>query len=412
MARRMLGERLRRWGPMACLIAASVSAAGVLGWLDAASALAVSALFGAGGCYAVLRTAQKRDAAHIRMLETQAEADRAKAEVVAQRRTLDALADGLEVAIFVCDVRGTVQFANRAALDMFRFENPTGRSILAMSLSPDLEQLVFSAANGEASRSELSFSYPTERVALAQAWLDASDSSRVFVTVFDLTDLRRLERVRQDFVANVSHELRTPMTNIRAMAETLLDTSDRAVIERYLTNIVVEIDRLTSITNDLLTLSRAESTRVTKSECDFAEIARSIVRQLDEKAAAKGLRLHLAAPERLSILANASQLSQVVINLVDNAINYTPTGSVDVTLEEGEGEIVLTVRDTGLGILAEHVPRIFERFYRVDKGRSRESGGTGLGLSIVKHIVEAHGGKVEVESALNHGSTFTVTLPT
>jgi two-component system phosphate regulon sensor histidine kinase PhoR len=330
-----------------------------------------------------------------------------------QRSAVDLLADGLEVAIFICDSRGTIRFANRRAREMYSFDDPAGRSLLAVTFSYDLEQLVLDAFHErEPQQGEVTFTYPTQRTALAKAWAPDGDP-RAFVSIFEITDLKRLERIRQDFVANVSHELRTPLTIIRAMAETLLDDDKPAKkdLDKYLPRIIEEVDRLSMISNDLLVLSAAESNVPHKELCDLSSNLGQVVNQLELKAKTKGLYLNLEAPDHLEIQANGSQLTQVILNLIDNALNYTSEGGVTVTLERQDDLAVLQVRDTGIGIAQEQQKRIFERFYRVDRARSRNTGGTGLGLSIVKHIVEAHGGSVELESALNAGSTFTVRLP-
>jgi two-component system, OmpR family, phosphate regulon sensor histidine kinase PhoR len=340
----------------------------------------------------------------------QSQIEQLHAELEGQRSAIDALADGLEIAVFICDSKANVRYANRRATVLFGFEAPQGRAILSVTLSHELEQLVLTAAReGTPQRAELNFRYPEERVGIAQAWRGESD--RVFLSVYDISDLRRLERVRQDFVANVSHELRTPLTLIRAMAETLEDSPSQEVMGRYLRKIIEEVDRLSLISQDLLILSAAESNPVRKQSCDIAEVLRSVVAQLHQKATEKGLTLEYDGPTTLIIEANQAQMTQVAINLIDNAINYTAQGGIVMKVIPDEACIRIIVSDTGIGIASDHLPRIFERFYRVDKGRSRSTGGTGLGLSIVKHIVEAHGGSVSVESALNHGSTFSIRVP-
>lgn len=330
-----------------------------------------------------------------------------------QASAVDVLADGLDIAIFISDLRGGILYANRRARDMFRFEDIAGRSVLAVTLSYELERLVLEAAeDGEVQSSELLFSFPEERTGIVRAWLD-QDSRRVFLSIYEITRLRRLERIRQDFVSNVSHELRTPLTLIRAMAETLLDdpADKNEQTQKYLGQMISEVDRLASLSNDLLILSTAESNTVRKQHCDIAEVFKNVEAQLRRKAEKKGLVLSFEGPEHCQIEANMAQMTQVALNLIDNAINYSVAGEILVKVVAAD-PVLVKVSDQGIGIASEHLPRIFERFYRIDKARSRVTGGTGLGLSIVKHIVEAHGGTVSVESSLNRGSTFTVSLPT
>ncbi|MBS1701497.1 MAG: hypothetical protein JST12_07540 [Armatimonadetes bacterium] len=329
-----------------------------------------------------------------------------------QKSAVDAFADGLDVGIFVCDERCQIAYANRFAQSLFGFENPLGRSLLAVTLSVELEQLALNALDEKnVIEAEISFSFPKERICVARAWTTNEPPQRVYLSLVEITDLRRMERVRKDFVANVSHELRTPMTVIRAYAETMIDDDSMEFRKKYLPRIISEVDRLTSITHDLLVLSTAESSPVRKGPCEFGAIIRYAINLLTPQAKEKGLVITYEGPEDMDIEANAQQITQVVVNLVENAIKYTNEGGVDLRLEDQGEYIRFDVTDTGIGIPEEHLPRLFERFYRVDKARSRASGGTGLGLSIVKHIVEAHGGSIHVDSAQNRGSTFSVVLP-
>lgn len=349
----------------------------------------------------------------IAMRRSLGERDLVADQLQQQRELVDTLAEGLDAALFTCDLRAVIQFANPTALELFELSRPEGQSLLAVTLSVELERIAVAARESDvAIHEEVTFTYPRERIGQVTAWRDPA-KTRLFVSVYDVTDLRRLERSRRDFVANVSHELRTPMTIIRAYAETMLDENPptRETTERMLPRIITEVDRLTTISQDLLVLSMAESNAVRKQTCDLAEVVRRVVAQLEPKAARKGLRLSFEGPEELVMQANPAQMGQVAINLIDNALNYTLSGSVDAKLELRGDEATLEVRDTGIGIAAEHQDRVFERFYRVDRGRSRSTGGTGLGLSIVRHIVEAHGGRMEVESVLNRGSTFRAFMP-
>lgn len=363
------------------------------------------------GAGVVVQTVLKREVDALERRHSQIEL--LEAQLQQQRTAIDALADGLELALFICDGKASILYANRTAMELFRFDEPVGRTLLAVTLSYDLEQLVLVTARDHQERHvELSFAYPVDRVGLAKSW-PQDEGQRVFLSIYDITDLRRLERVRSDFVSNVSHELRTPLTIIRSMAETMIDSPEAAQEKgpEYLKKVVTEVDRLSNMASDLLVLTLAESQSVEKQPCDIAEIFRNSAEQLRSKADAKGIELKYQGPWALSAPASGEQLRQVALNLIDNAISYTNKGRVLVVVRQEGNEAVASVNDTGIGMAAEHVPRIFERFYRVDKGRSRGTGGTGLGLSIVKHIVESHGGHIAVDSALNEGSTFTVRLP-
>lgn len=400
-----------------CIAAAVLSLiAALMGWGQASLPYNPGwALLGAAGLFIAVGGLVRRAITEAReeTEEVLEQAERFENELQRHKQALDGLAEGLKSALFVCDFKAGIQYANHRALEMFRFEAPAGRSILAVTISYELEQLVLNASREEgALEAELSFSFPEDRTTLARAWREPN-GDRVFVSLYDITELRRLERVRQDFVANVSHELRTPLAAIRSLAETLHD-EPRAALEKrsdYLQRIVSEVDRLSLVVSDLLVLSAAESGPVRKQACDIAAAIRACVALLEDKARAKNLDVSYSGPEQLTIEANGAQLNQVFINLIDNAINYTAEGKVEVEARLEDQEVVVEVSDTGVGIPSEHLPRLFERFYRVDKGRSRATGGTGLGLSIVKHIVEAHGGTVKVESVFREGSTFTVRLP-
>jgi signal transduction histidine kinase len=235
------------------------------------------------------------------------------------------------------------------------------------------------------------------------------------IALLDLTRLRRLETVRRDFVANVSHELKTPLTVVRGFAETLVDDDPPMDVRRqFAQSIVAHTGRMQRLVDDLLDLSRIESggwVPVPES-VDFAATLADLVSASRATADRKGIRLDVTvAPDAMSLCADPTALRQVVGNLVENAVRHTSTGSVTLFAARENGGVIVGVRDTGCGIASEHLPRIFERFYRVDPARSREQGGTGLGLSIVKHLVDAHGGRVRAESTLNAGTTITAWFP-
>lgn len=235
------------------------------------------------------------------------------------------------------------------------------------------------------------------------------------IALLDLTRLRRLETVRRDFVANVSHELKTPLTVVRGFAETLVDDDPPTDVRRqFAQSIVGHTRRMQRLVDDLLDLSRIESggwVPVPES-VDFAAALADLVSAARATADRKGIRLDVTlAPDAQSLCADPTALRQVVGNLVENAVRHTSAGGVTLFTTREHGGVTVGVRDTGCGISGEHLPRIFERFYRVDPARSREQGGTGLGLSIVKHLVDAHGGRVRSESALNEGTTISAWFP-
>jgi len=244
----------------------------------------------------------------------------------------------------------------------------------------------------------------------------AGPSSAVLV-LHDITELRRLERVRQDFVANVSHEFKTPLTAIQGFAETLLAGAldDKANRKRFVEIIRDHAWRLARLTDDLLKLSRIEAGRLELElrPIRVEELVNGCVETSRLKAEAKGLRIHVRLPEGLPpVRGDGAQLGEVLQNLLDNALQYTPSGGqIDLTALSNGREITFTVADTGIGIPESELERIFERFYRVDAARSREAGGTGLGLAIARHIVDAHDGRIWVESAVGHGSRFHFSVP-
>jgi two-component system phosphate regulon sensor histidine kinase PhoR len=233
------------------------------------------------------------------------------------------------------------------------------------------------------------------------------------VLVFhDITGIKNLERMKKDFVLNVSHELRTPLTAIKGYAETIEETDTENL--KYLEIIKRHTNRLINIVEDLLVLSELEEKGSTseREAIHLESVIDQVLKMFEGKLAEKKLNVSLKLQENLPPLqGDFLRMEQVLINLVDNAIKYTENGQITISLGIRDGSIELKVKDTGIGIPAEHLPRIFERFYTVDKSHSRRLGGTGLGLSIVKHIVLLHGGTIEVESMPGTGSTFTVRYP-
>lgn len=238
----------------------------------------------------------------------------------------------------------------------------------------------------------------------------------VVLVFHDITELKKLEQIRKDFVANVSHELKTPITSIKGFSETLLDGAmkDEQTLHFFLSIILKESERMQSLIQDLLDLSKIEQQgfQLELRKCNVNEFLKEIHHLLDRKAKEKNIDFILDVPdEPVFIEGDPHRLKQIFINLASNGIMYTPAGGkVTLSVKDGHDEVAISVQDTGIGIREEEIPRIFERFYRVDKARSRNSGGTGLGLAIVKHLVEAHQANLTVKSTVGVGTTFTVTF--
>lgn len=329
----------------------------------------------------------------------------------------------IDTGVLVVDGTRRIRFGNPAAQRLLgaREGGLVGRSLVEATLSYEILGLLTAAQeNGRSQSQELRRNEGTGRtlrvrvVPTTNPEIARTSDARFLVLLEDVTELRRLETVRRDFVANVSHELRTPLASIRAMAETLQDGAihDGAVAGRFVTIIVGEVERLTRILEDLLILSRAESQQPERTPFLISTLIREVVERFQPQAAKSEVKLTLRGPDPLEVTANRDQMEQVLVNLIDNAIKYTPHGGrIEVWAERSAQAVKVHITDTGIGIMSQDLPRLFERFYRVDKARSRQSGGTGLGLSIVKHIVETHGGSVTVASEYGKGSTFSFVLP-
>lgn len=322
-----------------------------------------------------------------------------------------ALLKTTEDAVLLADKEGRILLSNPVATALFG--GFAGGTLLARTLSSDLEELYRTAIRRQSGiEREVTLTQPAPRTLHVRITPVSSDEYLVLLR--DLTELRRLERVRRDFVANVSHELRTPLTSVKAMAETLLDGAmhDAEVAPRFLQTIIRESDRLVRLSADLLDLSRVEALGIEKKPLDLTALVADVASRLASQAEKADITFTNNLRVPLIVPADRDEMAQVLVNLLDNAIAYTPRGGhVTLGASETNESVTVTVADTGIGILSHDIPRLFERFYRADKARSRASGGTGLGLSIVKHIVENHGGTVGVESEYNKGSVFGFTLP-
>jgi two-component system phosphate regulon sensor histidine kinase PhoR len=374
--------------------------------------------------YVVVRRLQhnllEADQRRVRELETQRETFAAAAQ--AERDRLEIMLDAMIEGLVVIDTTRRMVLANRAAEKMFGFSRMmAGGSLLEATRHHEVATLARRAVvETEPIEHEVRIERPQPRILLVSAvgLNDRKGARTGAVLVFhDVTRLRQLEAVRQDFVANVSHELRTPLSLIRTATETLIDggKNDPAITARFLEIIDKHASRLTLLIDDLLLLARLDSGRV-ELGLQRIPLRDTVQESLDDDALiarGRGVSLANEVPGGLIAYADPVRLRQVLGNLVENAIKYgRAEGNVGITARLVSGGMIeVAISDDGPGIPEEARDRIFERFYRVDKARSREQGGTGLGLAIVKNVVQAHGGDVRVQSALGKGTTFFFTIP-
>ncbi len=340
------------------------------------------------------------------------------ATLASERSRFEAVLESMDEAVISLDREQQMTMVNRAAVALLSLSVGRGGSTLRERIPiPALHDLVDRALAGEAERDEFELPGPTLRRIMAYA-SPLRNASGAVIVMHDVTEIRRLETIRRDFVANVSHELRTPVSIIRANAETLLDGAlDRKEIaRRFLDAILRNADRLAALVGDLLEISRIEAGTY-NLDCDsvnVSPIAQRICESVETLAEDKEIRVIDQVAPGTVVWADPTALEMVLLNLVDNAVKYTQQGGAIVVASRviDESTVRIEIRDNGPGIAQKHRMRIFERFYRVDPGRSREVGGTGLGLAIVKHLVEAMHGSVGVDPVEPRGSAFWLALPT
>lgn len=345
--------------------------------------------------------------------------------VVRQRNEQEVVLASMIEGVFAVDNAEKIIRINQAAANLLGSDAETsiGRSIQEVIRKPELQKFIVRALESETSiETDISLHHRGEDRCLQAHGtpLRGADGQKIgaLVVVHDVTRLRRLETLRRDFVANVSHELKTPITAIKGSVETLRDGAmEEAESGRYFLEIIArQAERLNAIIEDLLALSRlerdAESAEIVREQKNLLPILESALLTCSSAAQAGNVKLKLFCSEQLSARINAPLFEQAVVNLLDNAIKYSDAeGLVTVEGWQDGGNVMIKVQDRGQGIPAEHLPRLFERFYRVDAARSRSIGGTGLGLAIVKHIVQVHKGEVKVYSTRGSGSVFTLSLP-
>jgi two-component system sensor histidine kinase SenX3 len=337
----------------------------------------------------------------------------ANREVDRLSRIIEQLEAGMEVCrtgVVVCDPDGKIVLRNRVATT---FAEARHSEALVTSI---VNQLLDSARQGSEDEQVIELVGPPSRAFQVTAHPLAADEETLGAVVFidDVSETRRIDKVRRDFVTNVSHELKTPIGALSLLAETVTADDDPEVMNRLLGRIRSEAQRVSGTIDDLMTLSAIEESDDSRFELlGVRELVDDAIERLAEAAGLKGIELRPpVAGSELFVLGERVQLESAIFNLVDNAIKYCERGDgVEIRLAEGGGLIAIAVQDDGVGIPASELGRIFERFYRVDKARQRDTGGTGLGLAIVRHVVQNHGGEVEVASREGEGSTFTILLP-
>ncbi|WP_079708284.1 two-component system histidine kinase PnpS [Paraliobacillus ryukyuensis] len=341
-----------------------------------------------------------------------------------QGNQLRTVINNMESGVMLIDERGYVNLVNRKFLQLFGRSKKDYVGYLYYNV---LEQESIHRAVQEAFlyeekvKNAFTIEMEIEKRYLEIVGAPVFNETRTLkgaVLVFhDITDLKHLEQMRKDFVANVSHELKTPITSIKGFAETLLDEEldDLALQQKFLKIIYKESDRIQALVHDLLELSKLEKDEMQLhyQHVQLSEdVNQEILPIIQHQAENKNIQFIVDVEDNLTLEGDLNRLKQVFINILNNAVNYTSAGGcIYLNVKQIDDTIQIEVRDTGIGMSEDQIPRIFERFYRVDKARSRNTGGTGLGLAIVKHIVEAHKGKIEVHSRLEEGTTFTIHLP-
>jgi two-component system phosphate regulon sensor histidine kinase PhoR len=342
-----------------------------------------------------------------------------------QEEWLREVLSSIREAIIVTNAGGEIVLVNPAASRLFVIEGAMNRSMPVKQIADRTMRELFERVRGQGAgiyNEELTaMTSKGERVLKINAVPIMRDSifDGTVLVINDITRVRNLEKMRRDFVSSVSHELRTPLASIKGYTETLLEgaMNDPEHAESFLRIILQESEQLTTLVNDVLDLSRIESGKIIYAfaPLDIKSHLEKIVAMFEQAAAKKGVRISLALPNGLPpVLADSGYFDIVMRNLIDNAVKYVDenSGRIRIGAFSSPGSVSIEIEDNGIGIPQSDLDRIFERFYRVDKARSRDLGGTGLGLSIVKHIVLAHKGKIEVRSRVNLGSVFSVTLPT
>ncbi|MGD8891835.1 MAG: ATP-binding protein [Desulfobacterales bacterium] len=345
--------------------------------------------------------------------------------IIDQRNELEAILSSMEEGVIAFDMDERIISINQSAARIFETipEEMLNRSIQEVIRNPELQQFVTQALSSTDNlEGDITLYHKGERIIYLHSTSlrgSSGDQIGILVVMNDVTQVRRLENIRRDFAANVSHEIKTPLTAIKGFVETLRHGSVKKPeeIKRFLSIIEKHVNRLTAILEDLISLSRIEQDdekqAIKLQKRPLKNVLQTAIGSCREKADLKHITIDSVCEDNMLAMIDPPLLEQAIVNLLDNAIKYSDEGSsVHVSSFQKDDSIIISVQDHGIGITKEHLPRLFERFYRADKARSRKLGGTGLGLAIVKHITQAHGGTATVESTPGKGSTFSLHLPT
>jgi two-component system phosphate regulon sensor histidine kinase PhoR len=372
---------------------------------DAASEIAAGDLERRVPSEGTLELSQLGDSMNRMARELSARLSEAREDRKTRELILEAMADGVALV----DEAGVVQYLNPAAERILGRQQPS-EELLTFHPLKRLANRV--ADEGSVIEERFEVGHPS-RIIRASG-LPVGGEARILIVLRDVTETTRAHAIRRDFAAAASHELKTPVASIKAGAETLIGAmlDDPAASRRFANQLLKDADRLSRIVADLLDLSRLESEMSSAQPVSLEALVREEAERIHDEAANSGLSLEFNGNGTSLVQGSSKDLSLAVRNLLENAIQYTRSpGKVTLTVEQLNGEAVVSVQDTGIGIPSKDLPRIFERFYRVDRARSRETGGTGLGLALVKHVAEQHAGRVEAESELGQGSTFRLIVP-
>ncbi len=329
---------------------------------------------------------------------------------------LDVILKSIPDSMLLINTAGVIKLANKTAVHLFGLPQLYGKPFIEVIRNPDFVSLVEKVKNSRMPAStEITLDLPEEKylfVKLSPLAYTVGDLSGVIAIFSDLTHLKKLEQIRKDFVANASHELKTPVTAIKGFTETLIDGAieDKENATKFLYTIKNQSDRLNRLVEDLLVLSSIElgEEKLNRTDVDLSILIDKVMETMVVKAAEKNLSLTKSVSGDKTIKADMDKVEQVLLNLIDNAIKFSSSGVIDIGIMQEDGLTCLYVKDSGIGIPEQYIPRLGERFFRVDTSRSRELGGTGLGLAIVKHIVKAHGWNMKIESEAGMGTTVKI----